>query len=87
MWDDLNDFLNTVRKSYRRNVWETQDNYIVVWLEKDALSGIFEGITHKAPGNSGGFFVWMSFRYQSALLWRRRSGPTTHIIFLHMVCL
>lgn len=42
MWADLPDFAETARNSYRRNVWETQQGYVEVWLEKDALSGIFE---------------------------------------------
>ena len=42
MWDNLGDFMETVKGSYRRDVWENQDGYIEVWLEKDALSGIFE---------------------------------------------
>jgi hypothetical protein len=45
MWRDLQDFMSTVRNAYRRDVWETQGRYVVVWLEKDALSGIFEDIT------------------------------------------
>lgn len=44
MWDDLSGFIQTVRGSYRRDVWNTQHHYIEVWLEKDALSGIFEGV-------------------------------------------
>lgn len=42
MWDDLADFVETVRLAYRRDVWATQPGYLEVWLEKDALSGIFE---------------------------------------------
>lgn len=42
MWDDLADFANTALYSYRRDVWATQPGYIEIWLEKDALSGIFE---------------------------------------------
>lgn len=42
MWDDLPDFVETVRRAYRRNVWARQPAYLEVWLEKDALSGIFE---------------------------------------------
>jgi hypothetical protein len=29
-------------QAYRRDVWVTQPQYLEVWLEKDALSGIFE---------------------------------------------
>jgi len=42
MWEDLGDFSETIIQSYRRNVWLDQSTYIEVWLEKDALSGIFE---------------------------------------------
>ena len=44
MWDDLPDFGRTVLASYRRDVWATQPGLIEVWLEKDALSGIFEDV-------------------------------------------
>lgn len=42
MWDDLADFSETVRRAYRRDVWATQPLLVECWLEKDALSGIFE---------------------------------------------
>jgi hypothetical protein len=42
MWDGLGDFAETAQAVYRRDVWVTQPGYIEVWLEKDALSGIFE---------------------------------------------
>jgi len=44
MWRDLADFIETVRHAYRRDVWATQPGYVEVWLEKDALSGIFEQV-------------------------------------------
>jgi hypothetical protein len=44
MWDGLPDFAESVQAAYRRNVWATQDHYLEVWLEKDALSGIFEDV-------------------------------------------
>ncbi len=42
MWDNLADFAETVKRAYRRDVWADQPAYLEVWLEKDALSGIFE---------------------------------------------
>jgi hypothetical protein len=42
MWRGLSDFAETARYAYRRNVWVGQPRYLEVWLEKDALSGIFE---------------------------------------------
>jgi hypothetical protein len=44
MWEDLPDFIAAVRRSYRRDVWQDQPAYIEAWLEKDALSGIFEDV-------------------------------------------
>jgi uncharacterized small protein (DUF1192 family) len=44
MWDDLAAFGEAVRRSYRRNVWNTQPCVLEAWLEKDALSGIFEKV-------------------------------------------
>jgi hypothetical protein len=42
MWPGLPAFAETCRISYRRDIWSTQPRYVEVWLEKDALSGIFE---------------------------------------------
>jgi len=47
MWDDLADFVETVRRAYRRDVWAAQPGYLEVWLEKDALSGIFEDVLRR----------------------------------------
>lgn len=44
MWESLSDFGDSVVSSYRRDVWGGQPCYIEAWLEKDALSGIFEDI-------------------------------------------
>ena len=44
MWDDLADFAETAARAYRRDVWATQPDYLEVWLEKDALSGVFEQV-------------------------------------------
>jgi len=65
MWDDLGDFLETVRGAYRRDVWAVQDHYVEMWLEKDALSGYFErelepyGITLNV---GRGYDGWSSIR-------------------------
>jgi len=45
-WSDLNDFLTTVKQAYKRSRWDTQDVYLEIWLEKEALANIFEKITN-----------------------------------------
>jgi hypothetical protein len=42
MWDNVADYLSGAEYRYRRGVWATQTGYVECWLEKDALSGIFE---------------------------------------------
>jgi hypothetical protein len=42
MWSGLPEFAETCRTAYRRDVWADQPGYVEAWLEKDALSGIFE---------------------------------------------
>lgn len=44
MWDGLSDFAETAINAYRRNVWADQAWFVEIWLEKDALSGIFEDV-------------------------------------------
>jgi len=44
MWRGLSDFADTAKRAYRRDVWDSQPGYVECWLEKDALSGIFEDI-------------------------------------------
>ena len=65
MWNNLADFAETVRRAYRRDVWDTQPGYLEVWLEKDALSGIFEDVlqSYGVTLNVGrGFDGWSSIK-------------------------
>jgi hypothetical protein len=46
-WDDAADFIEDVRKSYRRTLWRDQRVRIGVWLEKDALAEVIYETTDK----------------------------------------
>jgi hypothetical protein len=44
-WDNPADILAAAAESYREDPWlHNQRRYIEVWVEKDALSGVFEGV-------------------------------------------
>ena len=65
MWADLAEFSDVAARAYRRDVWVTQPVYVEVWLEKDALSGIFEDTLepYGVTLNVGrGFDGWSSIR-------------------------
>lgn len=47
MWNNVSGFIETVLRSYRRNIWKDQPSYFEVWLEKNALFGIVEPICKK----------------------------------------
>jgi hypothetical protein len=44
VWSDVAKFTDCVVPQNRRDVWPTQPCYLECWLEKDALSGIFEDV-------------------------------------------
>ena len=43
---DLADYMEVVKKSYRKGLWQNQDSYIEVWTEKDALRSVLTQITY-----------------------------------------
>jgi hypothetical protein len=45
-WDDLDDYLQSVARGYRRDLWQRQDVRIEIWLEKDALAGVLSDVTN-----------------------------------------
>ena len=46
-WDSISDLVDSAIYGYRKDRHHNQENYIEVWVEKDALSGILEPITKK----------------------------------------
>jgi len=43
-WDDAADFARSVAGQYRKDLWQTQDEHVEFWLEKDALSGFVSDV-------------------------------------------
>ena len=39
-WDSVEDALDHVKRTYRRNLWASQRLRVEVWMEKDALAGV-----------------------------------------------
>lgn len=46
-WPDLSEFMESVGSAYQKSIWPDQENYIEVWIEKDALSGVIQPVTEK----------------------------------------
>lgn len=39
-WEKPQDIISSAAAQYHLNRWKTQDNYVEVWVEKDALVGV-----------------------------------------------
>jgi hypothetical protein len=46
-FDSHESVLREAARHYRRNLWQSQDVYVEVWLEKDALAAVVSEVTHK----------------------------------------
>jgi len=44
--DSKADYLQTVARTHRRNLWASQNIRIEIWLEKDALADVVIGVTN-----------------------------------------
>ncbi len=84
MWDDIADYAETARLFFRRDVWQDQTEfYVEVWLEKDALSGLFEDVldNYGVTLNVGrGYDGWSSI-YRAAKRFEHRSQDTVILYF------
>jgi hypothetical protein len=46
-WDNPQSIMQSAASSFRVDRWQTQANYIEVWIEKDALVGVIEDICNR----------------------------------------
>lgn len=86
MWAGLSDFAKTAERAYRLDVWTTQPAYVEVWLEKDALSGIFEDVlsAYGVTLNVGrGFDGWDSIRNAADRYygWQAEEGRDIFVLY------
>lgn len=80
------DILEIAASSHELDPWEDQENYVEVWIEKDALVGVIERVCyqHKVP-----YFACRGYNSQSEqhkagkrLANRLHDGKTVHILHL-----
>lgn len=74
----LSDMLEQQRRLYRRALWDYQDAYVEIWLEKDALSGVLYDITAEfdVPLMVTRGYSSLSFLHTAAQTIERRAKPT-----------
>jgi hypothetical protein len=46
-YDSIEDALEETARTYRRNLWRDAEDYVEIWIEKDALAGVIYPVTRK----------------------------------------
>lgn len=85
-WSTPGSVIRSAAFSYRLDHWEGQEEYIEVWVEKDALVGIVGQICGKLDVDyfSCRGYVSQSEMWSAALRLQRRQRQGKHIVLLHL---
>lgn len=82
-WSGLADFAESVAQAYRKNLWERQGDYVELFVEKDAMSGVIRPVTRESDvrlnpirGYGSETFLW-----GIAEEWKRIEKPI-HVYYL-----
>jgi hypothetical protein len=85
-WSSPHNIVRACASQYAVDLWETQDNYVEVWVEKEALIGVLESV---CIGLDVPFFACKGYTSQSEmwgaaqrLIERERAGKYTTIFHL-----
>ena len=85
-WSTPGDMIDSAAYSYHLDHWQGQEQYVEVWVEKDALVGIVGQICEKLDVNyfSCRGYVSQSEMWGAARRLKRRQDNGQHIILLHL---
>jgi hypothetical protein len=72
------DALDDTVKAYRKALWTDADDYVEIWIEKDALSGVVYPVTHRydVPLMPARGYASRSFLYSASEEIARQDRPT-----------
>jgi hypothetical protein len=85
-WSSVKDLVEAAVWGYRLPRWKNQDNYVELWVEKDALAGVLSPIANEyhvtMMVNRG--YSSQSAMYESAKRFKRRmdAGKDLHLFYL-----
>jgi hypothetical protein len=83
-FDDLKDLVEAAIRSYRLPRWRGQENYVELWVEKDALAGVLRPIATKyhitLMVNRG--YSSASAMYESAQRFINQDAEEHHLLYL-----
>lgn len=85
-WSKPGDMIDSAAYSYKLDHWQGQENYVEVWVEKDALIGIVGQICGKLDVNhfSCRGYVSQSEMWGAARRLKRRQDAGQRVVLLHL---
>lgn len=85
-WGTTQDFIESVAPQYRFDLWEDQDNYVEVMVEKQALEGVLTPVCRNldVPFTANKGYSSSSALYEASkrFLRRARDGKNLYVIYL-----
>jgi len=84
-WEDPSSIINSCAHSYRTDKWSSQNYRIEVWIEKEALAGVFERICNELeiPFFSCRGYTSQSEMWRAAMRLRRWERGGFETVILH----
>ena len=85
-WESPQDILEAVASQFRLDPWLTQDDYVEVWVEKEALAGVIQRSSQalRCPSLACRGYMSQSEQHAAAMRFadKIRKGKTVHVIHL-----
>lgn len=85
-WDNLKQLVDSALYSYRLPRWETQENYIELWVEKDALAGVLRPLANQyhIPLMVNRGYSSQTAMYEASKRYGHRQGKKQMLIILYL---
>lgn len=85
-WTSPSSVIESAASGYRLNRWDGQDKYVEVWIEKDALVGVIEGVCNKwdVPFFSCRGYVSQSEMWEASKRFTRKSMEGRQTVLIHL---
>ena len=85
-WDSPQSILGAARDSYHRDLWKNQAVRFEVWIEKDALVGVIQGVCEAldVPYFSCRGYVSDSEMWEAGMRVRRHNRNGQRVVMLHL---
>lgn len=85
-WDSPKEIIETASRQYKKDMWETQDYYVEVWVEKEALSDVVGQTCDRldVPYFSCRGYVSQSEMWSASRRIQRKQSEGKYCILLHL---